>query len=485
MDRMHVEEENMVALYQASLNGCVSTLNTLIQTDPLLLNKVSLTSFSETPLHIAALLGHLEFTRVLVSKKSKLAEEVDSSGRTPLHLASAEGHTEIVKALLQANTSVCFSFDQDEKIPLHFAAMKGRIEIIKELIIAQPESIRVNLNGDSVLHLCVRYNHLDALKLLVESADCDEFRNSKDHDGNSTLHLAVMLKQIKAIKYLLSLAEIKRDANAMNKIGYTALDVVEICPRDFKCFEIQSILKEAGVKRSIDLNSSLPLTPSRIVTIDEARLALSRQPTRSSFRRCWGYVCSSLVKHLKYQENWIEETRGTLMVVATVIASMAFQAGISPPGGVWQQNTSNSTGSNCGEDDICQAGKAVLSYSSSNLNEYRYRSFISCNTISFIASVCVLFLVISGFPLTTNFFIWFLTLSMSISVASMTFAYLFAVALVTPVEVFSVYGSLVDILAEIWFGVIVIVIVTHIIRPLSWMVKKLRNFRRKSITGQA
>ena len=194
---MHVEEENMVALYQASLNGCVSTLNTLIQRDPLILNKLSLTSFSETPLHLAALLGHLEFTRVLVSKKSKLAEEVDSLGRTPLHLASAEGHTEIVKALLKANTSVCFSFDQDERIPLHFAAMRGRIEIIKELIIAQPESIRVNLNGDSVLHLCVRYNHLDALKLLVESNDCDEFLNSKDHDGNSILHLAVMLKQIK------------------------------------------------------------------------------------------------------------------------------------------------------------------------------------------------------------------------------------------------------------------------------------------------
>jgi ankyrin repeat protein len=56
----------------------------------------------------------------------------------------------------------------------------------------------VNLNGDTVLHLCVRYNHLDALKLLVQSTNGDElFLNSKNHDGNSILHLAVMLKQIK------------------------------------------------------------------------------------------------------------------------------------------------------------------------------------------------------------------------------------------------------------------------------------------------
>jgi hypothetical protein len=38
---------------------------------------------------------------------------------------------------------------------------------------------------------------------------------------------------------------------------------------------------------------------------------------------------------LRHRENWMEETRGTLMIVATVIATMAFQAGISPPGGVW------------------------------------------------------------------------------------------------------------------------------------------------------
>jgi ankyrin repeat protein len=76
--------------------------------------------------------------------------------------------------------------------------MRGRIEIIKELVIARRESIQVNLNGNSVLHLCVRYNHLDALKLLVESTNGDElFLSAKDHDGNSILHLIVMFKQIK------------------------------------------------------------------------------------------------------------------------------------------------------------------------------------------------------------------------------------------------------------------------------------------------
>jgi hypothetical protein len=38
--------------------------------------------------------------------------------------------------------------------------------------------------------------------------------------------------------------------------------------------------------------------------------------------------CSlSLGKHLKRQGNWMEETHGTLMVVATVMATMLFKLG--------------------------------------------------------------------------------------------------------------------------------------------------------------
>lgn len=96
----------MAALYEASRNGCMSTLTTFIQRDAGIHDRVSLTFFSETPLHLSALHGHLEFSRVLVSKKPTLAKEIDSLGRTPLHLASDEGYTEIVKALLQANTDV-------------------------------------------------------------------------------------------------------------------------------------------------------------------------------------------------------------------------------------------------------------------------------------------------------------------------------------------------------------------------------------------
>jgi len=135
----------MYALYAVSQNGDVSTLTTLIQMDAVILNRVLLSSFGKTPLHLSALNGHLEFSKVLISQKPTLAKEVDELGRTPLHLASDEGHTEIVKVLLQSNTNIFSAVDQYERIPLHLATMRGRIEIIKELVIARRESIRVKL----------------------------------------------------------------------------------------------------------------------------------------------------------------------------------------------------------------------------------------------------------------------------------------------------------------------------------------------------
>ena len=52
---------------------------------------------------------------------------------------------------------------------------------------------------------------------------------------------------------------------------------------------------------------------------------------------------SKWLEYLRYQGDWLEETRGSLMVVATVITTITFQPALSPPGGFWQNDIDNGT----------------------------------------------------------------------------------------------------------------------------------------------
>ncbi|XP_058750286.1 uncharacterized protein LOC131623305 [Vicia villosa] len=94
--------------------------------------------------------------------------------------------------------------------------------------------------------------------------------------------------------------------------------------------------------------------------------------------------------------NWMEQMRGSLMVVATVIASVTFQIAINPPGGVWQENTDSAQG--CPKNETCNAGTSVLAAS----EKLKYEAFILLCTISFSASSTIILLLISGLEIASR-----------------------------------------------------------------------------------
>ena len=206
----HHHGDKMRVLYEASYKGCVSTLNSLLLEDPGTLQKLSSqTIFLETPLHISASHGHLEFTKTLLSHKPELALELDSSRRIPLHLASAEGHINIVKELVEACKEACLVRDQEHRIPLHYAVIRGRRDIVLELIRANPESLKIlDDKGKNIFHLCVMYSHLEILKDIValDAPDTTELLIKGDSYGNNTiLHLATMQKQVEVLFFFFTL----------------------------------------------------------------------------------------------------------------------------------------------------------------------------------------------------------------------------------------------------------------------------------------
>ncbi|XP_058005071.1 ankyrin repeat-containing protein BDA1 [Hevea brasiliensis] len=452
-------ENDQLILYQVSLRGDVPALDALLQQDELILDRVVVTSFHETPLHIAAMRGHLHFARALLSRKPKLAGELDSLCRLPLHLASAEGYTDIVKELITANPDACWARDQDGRITLHLeellgaAAMKGRVDIIKELVSICPESIREKLDyGETILHLCVKYNRLEALKLLVETVRDDEFVNATDDNGNTILHLAAILKQVQITKYLLLETTIKENVTALNRNGFTALDALEHCPRDSKGLEVKIILleAEAGVQRNT--GRSVSEFPS------------------STAQRNGGLVARKYKFWNNYLENVgkrLEEARGNILVAATVTASMTFQSGINPPPFDKYKNLAPAPP---------PAHHAAPSFSYHNcFFEQSEKCFWYYNNNSLMFSLIIILLMFSGIPLGNKFSRVFLVIAMWFTVLCISRVYYFAVLL--RMKQRDQQGTFAEeslkSISDVILATFCLIVLLHIASFMMWLVRKI------------
>lgn len=200
-------KQNMeTKLYEASLTGDVQSLNALLRQDQLILDRLSLTvtAFNETPLHIAAMRGHLHFATVLLTQNPKLSTALDTQRRTPLHLASANGNLDMVQELIRLGSrDVCCFRDQDGLTPLHLAALNEHLEVVKALVKANQEAAKENIpvTGETILHMCVKYNRIEALKVLMELWDEEELAKMTDDGGNTLLHAAAINKHTQVSNY--------------------------------------------------------------------------------------------------------------------------------------------------------------------------------------------------------------------------------------------------------------------------------------------
>ncbi len=73
-------------------------------------------------------------------------EAKDSDGWTPLHSAALRGHVEIVRLLCDRGADV-EARDNGGRRPLHYAAFHGHISVVKELIEERNAEINARING--------------------------------------------------------------------------------------------------------------------------------------------------------------------------------------------------------------------------------------------------------------------------------------------------------------------------------------------------
>lgn len=388
-------------LIEAAQTGNVEDLHNLIKENPLLLRAAPLAG-CETPLHIACIGGHTHFVREVLKLRPEFAEELNQDGFSPLHIASGNGDIEIVKELLQVNCSLCLIKGRERRIPLHYAAVKGRIHVIQELLSACGESARcLTGRGETVLHLALKNNQFEAFEFLVQyliQSNNWELLNKEDHQGDTILHLAVSRKQYEVVDFMLDKNVFREggvEVNSLNKRGYTPIDSL-LCEGGDR--EIEEMLKAAGARRAADLQSSQngALSDNLVVTTQSpSPFQPRRQRAQSPSEKLLNYF-----KFDKLRDS-PNEVRNTLLVLAVLIATATYQAVLSPPGGVWQDDSLPSQGAGTVATSIKphKAGEAVMG----THNKIAYGLFLLFNSIGFYMASYMINVLTAGFPLQLEF----------------------------------------------------------------------------------
>ncbi|KAE8688467.1 hypothetical protein F3Y22_tig00110985pilonHSYRG00016 [Hibiscus syriacus] len=208
-----------------------------------------------------------------------------------------------------------------------------------------PDSQRVGQGGargvdseksrwsDATLHLAAIEGRLVGLKNLIElNGEDDEMVNHKDENHKVSAYFPGL------------------NVNAIANNGYTALDALKQSPRALRDLETKSILRDAGALSSNDLHvvavEWIPSPPK-----------IPRKPS-------------------------------ALMVVSSLIATVAYQAAISPPGGILQaEETVNDEGNPL--EHPRKAGTAIMAYNQG----IEYGQVMIFNTLAFLASLRIILLL--------------------------------------------------------------------------------------------
>ncbi|KAL7001816.1 hypothetical protein U1Q18_002964, partial [Sarracenia purpurea var. burkii] len=258
-----------------------------------------------------------------------------------------------------------------------------------------------------------------------------ERENSKDDGGNKILHLTVADKQIE-IKKILKM-ETRINVNAQSATSTVATDIV-------------------------------PDDETPMMTASRASPSTSNNDTSTVVKRK-----GKKKKRTKSHGNWLDKTKNTLMVVASLIATMAFQVGVNPPSSVWQDSSEDNLTANSVNlaPNSHIAGFSIMAYNYPS----SYKLFLISNTTGFIASLSIILILVSGLPLRWRVIMWVLKVIMWIALTAMSLTYLISLTVIAPNDEYIILTKVLEVVIAIWIVVILLLLLGHAIRLLVKIIR--------------
>ncbi|KAH9681275.1 ANK REP REGION domain-containing protein [Citrus sinensis] len=262
----------------------------------------------KTALHAAAMKSYFVDPALgkLLEKKKNLIKETDQYGWIPIHYAAYYGNYHTVNLLLEIDQSASNIADKDRKMTaLHLAAGQGHAKIVEAIISKNPECYElVDNRGWNFLHYAMVSFGVKELRNLLESDPlARSLINEEDAMGNTPLHVLAAVHPNEFYAVTIMIAQANDDA--VNKQN---VSVRHICIFGYPALkeEIQKLSKDVG--RGQYSNG--------VICIRESALAVQKYVTEENYK----------------------DTRASHLVVAALIATVAFAAAFTIPGGYRSDN---------------------------------------------------------------------------------------------------------------------------------------------------
>ncbi|GLJ22587.1 hypothetical protein SUGI_0425140 [Cryptomeria japonica] len=268
--------EGNTALHEGAMGGNEQVVEDLLKSCPNLVNEIN--KAGETALFKACEGGHLKIVEMLCCQTSReYYKRFD--GQTVLHLAVLNLRKGVIKKLLDERPELAKEVDNFHRTPLHMAALIPAISMnpkkiapIGDMLIKEDtlSPYKVDQNRQSALHIAAKEGNAPLLKVILNySSDCLEV---VDNDGRNALHLAVknapqIFERVGGdLKTIICSVISERLINCIDNNGQTALDIaLENEDEDPQLYlSIKNYLKKCGATSKILDRGSMINSPSKV-----------------------------------------------------------------------------------------------------------------------------------------------------------------------------------------------------------------------------